>query len=102
MSLVTYLLKEHTCFYCGAIDIKMTLDRIDNSIGHTRVNVNPSCVRCNGVRGNMPYAAWMAIVPAIKKAREDGLFGSWVGRVFAIKPTYDDIEESKQKGYIVY
>lgn len=65
------------CVYCGGHSLRMTLDRIDNAMAHTKANVNPSCVRCNHIRGSMPYAAWLALVPAIKSAHEAGLFGDW-------------------------
>lgn len=65
------------CSYCGDVSIRMTLDRIDNSIGHTRTNVKSCCIRCNYLRGSMPYPAWLAIVASVRFAREHGLFGSW-------------------------
>lgn len=68
------------CKYCGENGIRITLDRIDNSKGHTKDNVIAACIRCNLVRGSMPYAAWLIIVPAMKSAREQGLFEGWVCR----------------------
>jgi hypothetical protein len=65
------------CSYCGDSSIRMTLDRIDNDLGHVRGNVLPSCIRCNLIRGSMPMAAWMHLVPSIREARELGLFGLW-------------------------
>jgi len=70
------------CSYCGEASIRMSLDRIDNSKGHTVDNVVPACIRCNTIRGSMPYDAWLRIAPAIRKTRKAGLFGSWVGRRF--------------------
>lgn len=72
---------ESGCFYCGAsqTQIRMTLDRIDNNIGHLQCNVNPSCIRCNYARGNMPYQAWLCLIPGIKQAHEQKLFGDWLG-----------------------
>lgn len=67
------------CSYCGELSIRMTLDRIDNQRGHTRDNVVPACYRCNMIRGNMPYEAWLNVVPAIRDTKEKGLFGLWVG-----------------------
>lgn len=69
------------CSYCGELTLKMTLDRKDNSTGHTHDNVVASCVRCNYIRRDMPYEAWLLIVPSIKRARELGLFGSWTCEV---------------------
>lgn len=65
------------CSYCGDTNARMTLDRIDNSKGHTKGNVVPACYRCNMIRRNMPYEAWLLIAPAIKTAREAGAFGDW-------------------------
>jgi hypothetical protein len=65
------------CQYCGDVDIRITLDRIDNELPHNKSNVVPCCIRCNYLRGSMPYIAWMYIVPSVKKARELGLFGVW-------------------------
>lgn len=68
------------CTYCGEIEIRMTLDRIDNSLAHTKLNVIPACMRCNYARGGMPYEAWLFLIPGMKAARESGAFGTWTGR----------------------
>lgn len=68
------------CCYCGDMTTRMTLDRIDNDIGHTMLNVKPSCVRCNHVRGDMPYEAWVIVARAMKRVYKNGLFGDWKGR----------------------
>ena len=70
----------HGCSYCGNTGLRMTLDRIDNTVGHTKDNVVPACIRCNYLRRNIPYEAWLVLVPAVKKAVESGLFGDWTGR----------------------
>jgi hypothetical protein len=67
------------CTYCGERPPRMSLDRIDNSIGHTKENVVPCCVRCNLVRGNMPHAAWKLVAKGMREASEQGLFGDWCG-----------------------
>lgn len=67
------------CSYCGERQIRMTLDRVDNARGHTLDNVVSACIRCNMMRRDMPYTAWLAIVPSVRDARESGLFGDWVG-----------------------
>lgn len=63
------------CWYCDkeADQCKMTLDRIDNSIGHVEDNVNPSCERCNNMRNSMVYEAWMRLVPTIKELITEGI-----------------------------
>lgn len=68
------------CCYCGETTLRMTLDRKDNMSGHVRDNLVPACIRCNYARGSMPYAAWLCLVPGVRKARADGLFESWTGR----------------------
>ena len=70
------------CTYCkGERDrVRMSLDRIDNTQGHTRKNVLPSCIDCNLIRANIPEKAWKLIVPAIRKARRLGLFNGWSKR----------------------
>jgi 5-methylcytosine-specific restriction endonuclease McrA len=65
------------CAYCGATDLKMTLDRKDNTLGHLQSNVIPCCIRCNYIRRDMPYEAWLLLVPGLKQAQDTGLFGSW-------------------------
>jgi hypothetical protein len=42
------------------------------------------------IRNNMPYVAWLRIVPAVKMARLEGLFGDWIGHTPHGKhePTY--------------
>lgn len=69
------------CLYCGERELRMTLDRIDNALGHLMANVVPACIRCNYVRRDMPYAAWMTIAPSMRVAREAGLFRGWNNRV---------------------
>jgi hypothetical protein len=78
------LTKEHIqhlisrdCAYCGESTILMTLDRKDNSLGHTQDNCIACCIRCNYIRRDMPYEAWLSLVGAIRSARESGLFGAW-------------------------
>lgn len=61
------------------IPIVMTLDRVDNSQGHLQSNVKPSCIRCNSIRGNMPFDAWIVVAEGVKKATELKLFGTWTG-----------------------
>lgn len=68
---------EQGCYYCGEQNGIMTMDRVDNAIGHTQENVQPACLRCNLTRGNMPYVAWVFVAKAMRQARENGLFGSW-------------------------
>lgn len=66
------------CSYCGNSDLSViSLDRINNDKGHTFDNVVAACFRCNLVRGDMPYAAWEQIVPAMRKTFEMGLFENW-------------------------
>lgn len=73
---------SNPCRYCGRNAKFMTLDRIDNSIGHVRSNVVPCCRRCNLVRNSMPIEAWVVVAEGMKKATEMGLFGDWEGQTF--------------------
>jgi hypothetical protein len=68
---------EKPCCYCGENNIKMTLDRINNSMGHSEMNVVAACIRCNNIRRDMPYNTWLFLVPKIKEAKELGLFDDW-------------------------
>lgn len=72
---------KNGCFYCGETAVRMSLDRIDNDLGHTTDNVQPACARCNFLRGTMPYEAWVHLIPSIREAREMGLFGDWSGAI---------------------
>lgn len=65
------------CSYCQTSDFKIGLDRIDNSIGHIKSNVVPACTRCNFIRRDMPYKAWIIFVPAIRQVTKEGLFKNW-------------------------
>lgn len=65
------------CFYCGDKETRMTVDRIDNSLGHLQSNVRPACHRCNIARGTIPYEAWMYLTDGLRRAREAGAFGDW-------------------------
>ncbi len=79
IAFVTTLISS-VCTYCGCDTLKMTLDLIDNGLAHTKANVNPCCIRCNLIRGSMPYAAWLIIVPAVRQAYVAGYFGDWRSR----------------------
>jgi len=68
------------CKYCGESErLKLTLDRIDNNLGHSKNNVVCCCIRCNFIRRDMPINAFEYLAPYIKEAREKGLFGEWYG-----------------------
>lgn len=68
----------YSCLYCEEKELKLTLDRIDNSKGHLQNNVNVCCIRCNFFRRDMPYDAWQLILPGLRDAREQGLLGDWI------------------------
>jgi hypothetical protein len=68
---------ESGCSYCGDHESRISLDRIDNSIGHIQSNVNPCCRRCNLLRRDMPYEAWINFIPVVRTVASQGLFGSW-------------------------
>jgi hypothetical protein len=68
-----------SCTYCGETELKIGLDRIDNGRGHMRDNVVAACPRCNYLRRDMPYRAWLMLVPSVRLARESGAFHGWDG-----------------------
>lgn len=70
-------LTANGCTYCGCKEGRMTLDRVDNEKAHMRNNVVAACLRCNYMRGSMPFEAWMHIVPSVRSAFDLGLFGAW-------------------------
>lgn len=72
---------QEPCVYCGEDQIRMTVDRIDNEVGHVKGNIVSACERCNYARRDMPYQAWQVVAKAMKEAREKGLFGSWTGGI---------------------
>lgn len=74
------LIRE-ACRYCGETTLKMTLDRRNNAVGHTKANVQPCCIRCNLIRRDMPYEAWLVIAPSVRASREAGLFNSWTAEI---------------------
>jgi len=84
LDFVTTILKK-ACSYCGETGIRMTLDRIDNSKGHTQDNVQAACIRCNYLRRDMPYEAWLVVAKGVKKARKLKLFGLWLGKITSRK-----------------
>jgi hypothetical protein len=67
------------CYYCEDDKAPLGLDRIDNTKGHTQQNVVACCRRCNYIRRNMPYEAWVLFIPIVKLARTSGMFGDWNG-----------------------
>lgn len=69
LEFVTIKLME-CCSYCGNNDARKTLDRIDNSLGHLKSNVNTSCRRCNWFRRDMPFNAWIRIAPVMKEIQK--------------------------------
>lgn len=71
---------KNPCTYCEETNLQMTLDRMNNSLGHIIGNVVPACIRCNLIRKAMPYEAWLLLAPALKEAREKSLFGDWIGK----------------------
>jgi len=67
------------CSYCGGHngEVKMSIDRIDNTKGHEKDNVVASCLSCNLIRSNMPHAAWLLVAKALREARSRGLLAGW-------------------------
>ena len=82
---------EQGCCYCGETTLRMTLERIDNGLGHTLENVVPACLRCNYIRRDMPHRAWLQLVKGLRVAREAGLFGEWTGNFPRVRATKQDL-----------
>lgn len=80
------------CSYCKEDGIKMTIDRKNSLEGYTIQNCVGSCIRCNTMKSNMPYEAWINLVPSILNTRELGLFSDWVG------PKLGTINDKMQEG----
>lgn len=61
-----------SCVYCDDDVSAIGCDRIDNSIGHTKSNVVPSCRDCNTARmDNFTHAEMFLIGAAIKQIKQD-------------------------------
>lgn len=65
------------CIYCGRSDLPRLFDKIDSSRGYLQKNVAPCCERCLRLRQDMPIAAWLELVKAVRAADVKGLFGNW-------------------------
>lgn len=74
-------LVKQPCSYCGETELRISLDRIDNAIGHLISNVVAACERCNYLRRDMPYETWLVVAVGMRAAREGGLFGAWTGGI---------------------
>jgi hypothetical protein len=75
------VLISEPCSYCGEDKLQMTLDRIDNTKGHLQNNVLPCCVRCNLIRRDMPFDAWIELTDSLRRIQRLGMFKSWTGQV---------------------
>ena len=67
------------CSYCKQQLSKtdMTLDRVDNNLGHLEENLVPACKACNYFRRDMPYEAWLILAENMPKIVETGLLNGW-------------------------
>jgi len=67
------------CSYCKQrlSKTEMTLDRVDNTIGHTKENLVPACKMCNYFRRDMPYDAWMVLAQNMPKIVKLGMLKGW-------------------------
>lgn len=103
LGFVKQLIDKPCTYCCDPKPSKMTLDRIDNSKGHTKDNVVQACYRCNLFRRDMPYEAWLYIAPVMKQLRENGLLDNWHKVPFARssiskkEEQEDKIKEIKEK-----
>jgi len=77
-------LAQGKCDYCEESNLRLTLDRINNDIGHFQSNCNVACIRCNLWKQDMPQVAWEKIVPHFKYARLENKFGNWTGPIKSV------------------
>lgn len=70
-------LLSQRCSYCEASGLKMSIDRKDSTIGHTKENSVPACLQCNSFKSDMPWEAWEHFIPTMKKVRGLGLLEGW-------------------------
>lgn len=67
------------CQFCDETDLtKVKVDRKESQKGFTRKNIISCCIRCSRIKQNMPYKAWLVILPGIRIAKFAGLFGDWI------------------------
>ncbi len=65
------------CSYCGIDDERISLDRIDNRLGHLRSNVLPCCLRCNWLRRDMPFDVWTWFVATVRQVSTMRQYREW-------------------------
>lgn len=64
------------CTYCGSNE-KIGLDRLDNSQGHTMLNIVPCCSLCNIVRGNLLSFDEMKLLgPVLRNIQENRIINN--------------------------
>jgi hypothetical protein len=62
---------KQKCVYCGD-DKNIGCDRLDNKLGHTLLNIVPSCYTCNVTRGDQfSYTEMLKIGEIISKIKKD-------------------------------
>ena len=54
------------CVYCGDIDSKIGIDRVDNSLGYTEENSAPCCSKCNYMKKDMNFKQFIEHVKKIQ------------------------------------
>lgn len=60
-----------SCYYCEDAESRIGCDRIDNSQGHTKLNVVPCCKLCNVTRmNNFTHDEMIIIGKTIKKIKK--------------------------------
>ena len=67
---------QEDCNYCTGPG--GGLDRLDNSLGHTKANTVPCCEKCNNILGDLPYPVKQLLASGLKRAQEKGLLDNWV------------------------
>lgn len=65
-------IEDKPCHYCGMVEDRMGVDRLDNSVGHTKNNCVPCCQTCNRVRLDVFSPEEMKLIGAvIRKIKQD-------------------------------
>lgn len=68
------LIKPNICHYCSGILSKqgIALDRTNNALGYTLINVVPCCGNCNRIKTNLlSYNEMLAVSKLLKQLRHE-------------------------------
>lgn len=69
ISLDEFISYPNKCFYCKEILNKISLDRIDNSLGYEKDNIVSCCKKCNFLKGSLNTKEFFDLIKKINKAQ---------------------------------